>query len=168
MTTGQLNGVLRHLRRAALLGRDLTDGQLLQPFISRRDEAAFEALVRRHGPMVWGVCRRALGNHQDAEDAFQATFLVLARKAATVADRGALANWLYGVARNTARKAKSMNTRRRANERRLADRPRPEAPEEVWQQLLPLLDDELGRLPDKYRIPIVLCDLEGRPIKEAA
>jgi len=88
MATSQISGVIQHLRRAALLrdGAGLTDGQLLTDYLSRRDEAALAALVHRHAPMVWGVCRRVLRNHHDAEDAFQATFLVLVRKAASVAD----------------------------------------------------------------------------------
>ena len=101
MATAQINTVIRHLRRAVLrqdaAGR--TDGQLLTSFIEQKDEAAFEALVRRHGPMVFGVCRRVVGNHHDTEDAFQATFLVLARTASSVRPRERLANWLHGVAR---------------------------------------------------------------------
>jgi RNA polymerase sigma factor (sigma-70 family) len=168
MTTGHLTSFLRRLHRAALSPDGPGDGQLLECFIARRDEAAFEALVRRHGPMVWGVCRRVLRNDADAEDAFQATFLVLTRKAAAVAHRAALGAWLYGVAHNTALKAKSMNDRRRVKERRSAEAPRPDAADEPWRDLLPLLDAELSRLPDKYRAPIVLCELEGRTLKEAA
>src|SRR4029077_869978 len=118
MATGRLAGVMRHLHHAALLqgGVTLTDGELLECYIARRDEAAFGALVRRHGPMVLGVCCRVLGNVHDAEDAFQATFLVLVRKAATIVPRSMVANWLYGVARQTAMKAKVMNTKRRSRE----------------------------------------------------
>jgi RNA polymerase sigma factor (sigma-70 family) len=143
-----------------------TDGQLLGQFLDRRDEAAFAALVRRHGPMVLSVCRRALGNTADTEDAFQATFLVLVRKAASLTARAALGDWLHGVARRTASNAKRGSARRRAKERAMA---RPEAQgEEVRDDWLPLLDEELGRLPEKYRLPIVLCDLEGRTRREAA
>src|SRR5215211_7520610 len=100
METDTTNGILRHLRRSALLrdGGGPTDGQLLDSFIEHRDDDAFAALVRRHGPMVWGVCRRVLRDHHAAEDAFQATFLVLVRKAASVVPREMLANWLHGVA----------------------------------------------------------------------
>src|SRR6516164_7684643 len=98
MTT-QMNKVLQHLRGTGLLqeAETRTNGQLLESFVSRREIAALETLVRRHGPMVWGVCRRVLGNHHDAEDAFQASFLVLCRKAASVRPREMLGNWLYGV-----------------------------------------------------------------------
>ena len=135
-----------------------------------KDEAAFEALVRRHGPMVLGVCRRVLRNHHDAEDAFQATFLVLVRKAASIVPREMVANWLYGVAYRTALKARSMIARQRVRERQVTEMPEPEAaePDDCWRDLQPLLDQELSRLPDKYRVPIVLCDLEGKTGKEAA
>ena len=105
----------------------MSDGQLLTCFVGQRDEAAFEALVRRHGPMVWGVCRRTLGNHHDAEDAFQATFLVLARKAPSIKAREALAGWLYGVAYNVAQKARAMTLKRQSRERQVAEMPEPEA-----------------------------------------
>jgi DNA-directed RNA polymerase specialized sigma24 family protein len=105
MATGELNGVIQHLR-AAILPRDgagWTDAQLIAEYIRRRDESALAALVHRHGQMVWGVCRRVLGNHHDAEDAFQATFLVLVRRAESIASPESLTNWLYGVAPRTAR-----------------------------------------------------------------
>jgi RNA polymerase sigma factor (sigma-70 family) len=170
MATGPFGIVVGHLRRAALLqgGADLTDGELLECFLARRDEAAFAALLRRHGPMVLGVCRRVLRNEADAEDAFQATFLVLVRKAASVVPRQRVGNWLYGVAYHTALKARAMNRKRRAHERRAGAMAAPAAPAEDWQQLQALLDEELSLLPDKYRIPIVLCELEGTPLKTAA
>jgi RNA polymerase sigma factor (sigma-70 family) len=118
--------------------------------------------------MVLGVCRRVLRHEADAEDAFQATFLVLVRKAGSIVPRGMVGNWLYGVAQNTARKAKAMNTRTRAREREAGARPKPEAASQDWQQQQLLLDQGLQSLPDKYRAPIVLCDLEGKSIKEAA
>jgi RNA polymerase sigma factor (sigma-70 family) len=147
----------------------LTDGQLLGCFIERRDEAAFEALVLRHGPMVLGVCRRVLCRVHDAEDAFQATFLVLARKAASLCARELVGNWLYGSAYRTALEARARRARRRARERQVEDMPESHVePEPAWRELLPLLDQELHRLPDKYRVPTVLCELEGKSRKEVA
>jgi RNA polymerase sigma factor (sigma-70 family) len=151
-------------------GGGLTDGQLLECFVRRRDEAAFEALVRRHGPMVLGVCRRVLRSHEDAEDAFQATFLVLVRKASAIGQRHLLGNWLYGVAYRTALDARAAAARRRARERQGGPMPEPEAAggAEDGRDLRALLDQELNRLPDKYRVPVVLCDLEGRTRRNAA
>jgi RNA polymerase sigma factor (sigma-70 family) len=171
MATGQMSGVVKHLRRGAILGdgAGLSDGQLLECYITGRDQAAFAALVRRHGPMVWGVCRRVLAGHHDAEDAFQAAFLVLARKASAVVPRELVANWLYGVAYNVALKARAGALRRRTRERQVTAMPEPKVVEhDVWRDLGPLLDRELNRLPDKYRVPVVLCDLEGKSYKEAA
>jgi RNA polymerase sigma factor (sigma-70 family) len=168
MATGQLTDVLRHLRRLTLAREAgaLTDGQLLERFLSRGEEAAFEALLRRHGPMVLGVCRRILHNADDADDAFQATFLVLVRKAGSVVPREAVGNWLYGVAYRTALKARELLGKRRAKERNMAKRVAVEYP--AWDELRPLLDQELSRLPDKYRLPVVLCDLEGKKRKDVA
>ena len=168
MTTNALGGLLRQLRRVNLPQDSLTDRQLLEDFLSRHDEVAFAALMRRHGPMVWGVCRRLLPNEADAEDAFQATFVILVRKAASIAQRGAVGNWLYGVAHRTALKAKAMNRKRLAKEQAAGAISRRATEEEVWQELLPLLDEELSRLPDRYRTVIVLCDLEGLTAREAA
>jgi RNA polymerase sigma factor (sigma-70 family) len=172
MATSSMHWVIQHLRKAALLreGAERTDGQLLEGFVSRRETAALEVLVQRHAPMVWGVCRRIVENHHDAEDAFQATFLVLVRKAAAIMPRRMVANWLYGVARQTALKARATRAKRQARERQVANMPEPEAVErqDLWPALRPLLDEELSRLPDKYRVAIVLCDLEGKTRKEAA
>ena len=169
MASSQLNGVRRHLRRAAgPQGGTLTDGQLLERFLAAREEAAFEALLKRHGPMVLGLCRRVLHQEQDAEDAFQATFLILVRKAASVVTRESVGSWLYGVAYRTALKAREATARRRAKEKQMA---RPEAllpPDGPWCDLRLLIDRELSRLPEKYRQPVVLCDLEGHTQKEAA
>jgi RNA polymerase sigma factor (sigma-70 family) len=170
MATSQVNEMIEHLRGAVLRdGAGLTDEQLLERYISRRDEPALAALVRRHGPMVWGVCRRVLHNHHDAEDAFQATFLVLVRKAASIASRELLASWLYGVAYQTALKARATAARRGTRERQVTDMPEPEVVERhLWHDLQPVLDQELSALPDKYRAPIILCDLQGKTRKEAA
>jgi RNA polymerase sigma factor (sigma-70 family) len=171
MANSRINDLIQHVR-GTLLGRDgagFTDAKLLEWFVSGHDEAAFTAIVRRHGPLVWGVCRRLLRSHHDAEDAFQATFLVLARKAASIASRALLANWLYGVAHRTALKAKSRAARRQARERQVAQMPEPKAIDrDLWGGLELVLDQELSRLPDKYRNAIILCDLEGKTRKQAA
>jgi RNA polymerase sigma factor (sigma-70 family) len=171
MAIGPMSEFLQNLRRATLRRDEagLTDGQLLDAYVRDREEAALAALVRRHGPMVWGVCRRVLGNDHDAEDAFQAAFLVLVRKAASIVPREKVANFLYGVARQTAGKARAMGVRRKAREKQVEDMPESATREpDEGHDLLPLLDQELSRLPDKYRIAIVLCDLEGKTYKEAA
>ncbi len=170
MPAGPLSKAIQDLRQSMLPeGEGLNDGQLLDHFIERRDETAFAALVRRHGALVWGVCRRVVGHHHDAEDAFQATFLVLARKAASVRPRHLVPNWLYGVAQRTALKARSAAGRRGMREKQVLTMPEPEpGPADPWQDLEPLLDQELARLPDKYRVAIVLCDLQGKTGKEAA
>ncbi len=171
MANSPMSKFLQNLRRASLRRDEagLSDGQLLDAYIRDREEAAFAALVRRHGPMVWGVCRRVLGDERDAEDAFQAAFLVLVRKAASIVPREKVANWLYGVARQTAVKARAMAVRRKVREKQVKTMPEPAAPEQDnGHDLLPLLDRELSRLPDKYRTAIVLCDLEGKKHKEAA
>src|SRR5262245_49711043 len=148
MATGQLSGALRHLWRGALLpdGGGMTDGQLLEGFLSRRDEDAFQALLRRHGPMVLGVCRRVLGNVHDAEDAFQATFLIFVRKATTIRQRESLASWLHRAAFRAALAAQT--ARQRSPERQVSAMPEHEAPlgGDVWSDLRPLLDRELDRL----------------------
>jgi RNA polymerase sigma factor (sigma-70 family) len=164
--------VIRHLRRAALRGRGEgpTDGQLLGAFVACRDGAAFEALLRRHGPMVLSVCRRVLGDRHDAEDAFQATFLVLVRKAAGLRSRELVGNWLYGVAYRTAMKARAMNAKRRTKERQATELARSSDGQEDWvsKELLGQLDQALARLPEAYRVPVILCELEGRSRKEVA
>jgi RNA polymerase sigma factor (sigma-70 family) len=171
MATSQISEVIQHFRRAVLLrdGAGMTDGQLLDCFLTQRDDAAFAALVQRHSPMVWGVCRRVLPNHHDAEDAFQATFLVLVRKAASIVPREMVANWLYGVAHQTALKARATAARRKGRERQVTEMPEPTVAErDLSPDLQALLDEELSRLPDQYRSVIVLCDLEGKTRKEVA
>jgi RNA polymerase sigma factor (sigma-70 family) len=167
----ELGTVLRHLHRlaAAPPAREPTDGDLVHAFASRRDAAAFADLVRRHGPMVLGVCRHVLGHVHDAEDAFQATFLILARKAATVRHREALAAWLHGVAHRTAMNAKRNLARRRAAERQAPVRTVANpAWDAAWQEVEALLHAEIQRLPEKYRTPFILCHLESRSRAEAA
>ena len=163
--------VLPHLRRLvrSWTAGDLTDGQLLERFRSRRDPEAFAALVRRHGAMVLGVCRRVLNNAHDAEDAFQATFLVLVRKARSIAKQEAVGSWLYGVAYRVAHKARAGAVRRCRHERQAATlAARSSEGEEAGEGLRLVLDAEVSRLPEKYRQPIVLCYFEGRTYAEAA
>jgi RNA polymerase sigma factor (sigma-70 family) len=164
MATG-LRQVLEQLQQAG--GRS-SDKQLLARFVATRDEAAFATLVRRHGPMVLGVCRRLLHDFHDAEDALQATFLVLARKAASLVVGDSLGCWLYGVAHRAALEAREFNARRRAREVPMKDVPHPQVTPGEVQDWRPLLDRELSLLPEKYRAAIVLCDLEGRTRKDAA
>lgn len=162
---------LRHLSLSAHDPRP--DGELVERFVRTRDEPAFAELLRRHGPTVYGVCRRVLGNDPDADDAFQAVFLVLARKAGTIRPPGMVGNWLYGVAVRTANKARVMNAKRRAREERAAT-----AREQEMTALLPggrgssdelaVIDAELAALPDQYRAAFVACELNGRSRSEAA
>jgi RNA polymerase sigma factor (sigma-70 family) len=169
MSDGRLSGVLRQLSGTVLREGGLSDGQLLERFLSDRDEAAFEALVRRHGPMVLGVCRRVLGNSHDADDAFQASFLALARKAGTLSSRELVGHWLFAVAYRTAMCARRTASRRRAMEKHLEQLPeRPVIPPESLMDLRAVLDREVSRLPAVYRIPVVLCELEGKSRQEAA
>lgn len=169
MLPSEIDGVMDQLRGLALR-QDCapSDGQLLEAFVARRDAASFEALVRRHAAMVLGVCLRVVGNADDADDAFQATFLVLVRKAASIVPREQVGNWLYGVAYRTALKARSLAGRRRLLERPMTELPQPQATPDDRAELLEWLDRELERLPAKYRLPIVLCDLECRTRRDAA
>ncbi len=167
MATNRLDGILRHLRCAVRPpGSADTDARLLDQYVRHRDESAFESLVRRHGPMVFGVCRRVLANDQDAEDAFQATFLVLVRKAASIGRPGALGPWLYGVAYRTALEARRARAKRRAKEAMAVARP--DAAAESGEDLREVLDRELAALPERYRAAVILCDLQGKERKEAA
>jgi len=161
-------GLRRVLGQLQQTGGGLSDRQLLARFVAARDETAFAALVRRHGPMVLGACRRVLRDYHDAEDAWQATFLVLARKAASLAVGESLGCWLYGVAYRAALEAREFNARRRGREVPMGGVPHPDVAPSEPQDWRPLLDRELNLLPEKYRAPIVLCDLEGRPRREAA
>ena len=150
-------------------GRKQTDGWLLEQFITQRDEGAFALLVERHGPMVLNVCRRVLGDAHEAEDAFQATFLVLALRANAVRRRESLGSWLYGVARRVAAKARAQSARRRVREASAAAVvPVPSAPAVEWTEFRGVLDEELSRLPELYRRPFVLCCLEEKTQEQAA
>jgi RNA polymerase sigma factor (sigma-70 family) len=166
--------LLHHLRRLAGGGSaGSADAELLAHFVAARDGEAFAALVGRHGPLVWGVCRRLLADPRDAEDAFQAAFLVLARRAAAVRPREALAAWLHGVARRVALKARAAAARRRSRQPEgLAGDPPGRRPDPLDQltagELLAVIDEEVRRLPAAYRLPVVLCYLEGRTQEEAA
>ena len=149
MASHQLSGVIQHLRSimSQQHAKDMTDGQLLELFVTHKDEAAFAALVRRHGPMVLAVCRRVLHNLHDAEDAFQATFLVLVRKAASIRPRSLVGNWLYGVAYRTSLEARRAMAKRRAKEKQVSEMPKNETANDIWARLRPVLDQELDRLP---------------------
>jgi RNA polymerase sigma factor (sigma-70 family) len=165
-----LSGLIRNLKTDLTRdGETVTDGTLLERFLGGHEDA-FGALVGRHGPMVLGVCRRLLGNAQDAEDAFQATFLVAVRKADSVRPRDLFGNWLYGVAYRTALEARHRIARRTAREKQMANIPHPlhTDPEAGEEELRHLLDRELSRLPEKYRVPIVLCELQGRSRRDVA
>ncbi len=170
MRSDGLKRTLDHLRQTLASPEESarTDGQLVASFVASRDECAFAALVRRHGRMVLGVCRRVLGHVHDAEDAFQATFLVLARKASSLRNSESVGSWLYGVAYRTALEAKTQNIRRHCRERPLDNVPSPEVPAEEPRYWLPLLERAVSGLPERYRTPVVLCHLEGRSRQEAA
>src|SRR5215469_9886075 len=171
MPGGELCAVLRYLHKAAALRRagGLSDGALLERFTARGEEAAFEALLQRHGPMVLGVCRRVLGDVHEAEDAFQATFLVLVRSARSVGKAGSVGSWLHGVAHRTALKARAARAARRRHERRVAVMAsKADGADVAWAELRQVLDEEVGRLPEACRGPFVLCYLEGKTYDEAA
>ncbi len=171
MTPTPLDAAVRHVRGLLQADRDadLPDRVLLERFATGRDEAAFAALVRRHGPLVLGVCRRVLGQEQDAEDAFQATFVILARKAGSVRKRDALASWLYGVAHRVARKARGRRDREKSQPAPGMTCPPVDPVAEVsWREVCAALEEELARLPEKYRAPLVLCYLEGQTRDDAA
>jgi RNA polymerase sigma factor (sigma-70 family) len=169
MTNGQLDGVWQHIRKLAAEGAGCaSDRELLERFVRDRDEASFAALVERHGPMVFGVCRRVLRHQHDAEDACQAAFLVLARRAASIRNREALGAWLHGVAYRAAASLGRRLARRRAREGPETDVPQPEAGDVTWREVRGIFDEELRRLPDRFRAPLLLCCLEGKTRDEAA
>jgi RNA polymerase sigma factor (sigma-70 family) len=162
--------ILRQVHRLAA-ARELAtpDSELLQRYLAWRDEAAFAALVERHGPMVLGVCRSVLRQRQDAEDAFQATFVVLASRADSIRRRDGLASWLHGVARRVALKARAAGTRRKVLEAKAPPTSAEVMPDELtWSELREILHAELAALPEHFREPLVLCYLEGLTQEEAA
>jgi RNA polymerase sigma factor (sigma-70 family) len=171
MSTAQVGAVLRHLRRlTSTHGEEQQpDRQLLERFARHRDEDAFAALLRRHGPMVLSVCRSVLHDLHDAEDAFQAAFLLLAQKAGSIHQHESLGGWLYRVAYHVAVKAQAGAARRRARERK-TDPPSTADPvlDLSLRELRGVLYEELGRLPENYRAPLVLCYLEEKTLEEAA
>ncbi|HJZ93529.1 MAG TPA: sigma-70 family RNA polymerase sigma factor, partial [Gemmataceae bacterium] len=171
MRTSFLDSVLRGAE--ALAGRNgvgtLADPDLLRQFAADRDEAAFAVLVRRHGPLVWGVCRNLLPTDADAEDAFQATFVALVRSAGTIRRTEALGAWLHGVAYRVAMKARRGAARRKRREAAAAV-PEPDTPvsDATWDELQAAVHEEVCRLPEKLRLPFILCGLQGRPQRDAA
>jgi RNA polymerase sigma factor (sigma-70 family) len=168
MAEAPIRFLLRHLSRgpAAAPKPAPDDAELLERFVCGRDETAFELLVGRYGAMVYDVCRRVLRDDHAAEDAFQAAFLVLARKAATVSRRDALPGWLHRVARRVALRARARVAPRVGRE---FPEPAVEDPDTVlWRDLRTVLDEEIDRLPEKYRLPVVLCYLTGLTTDEAA
>jgi RNA polymerase sigma factor (sigma-70 family) len=163
--------ILGQLQRLFVIGTvtGLSEGQLVARFVQERDESAFEAIVRRHGPMVLGICRRLLNDPQDVEDAFQATFLVLVKKAGSLRDRELLSNWLYGVAFRVATRSRRDRSRRQLRERPVAAEPSMARSDDAdGHELRVLLDAEIRRLPEKFRTPIILCYFEGMTHDEAA
>ena len=161
--------LLPFIHRMSRLPEAPDDGQLLSAFVERRDESAFALMVQRHGPLVYGVCRRWLRESADVEDAFQATFLVLVRRAGTIARPQQLGNWLYGVALRTARKQGFRNLRiRRREEQRGNLASLSVHHRESNLDLGMVLDEELRRLPQKYRLPILLCHAQGLSRREAS
>ena len=170
MAIASVDGFLKRLTRgmAADALRGQTDSQLVKQFLARAEEGAFEAIVRRHGAMVYRVCWRVLRKNQDTEDAFQATFLLLAQKLPTLRKHESLASWLHGVAHRVALQAKGRAAQQRRHEQRAARTAAERPGDPSAEELLAVLDDELVKLPDKWRLPLILCYLQGRTQDEAA
>jgi RNA polymerase sigma factor (sigma-70 family) len=171
MAEHTLNKVLRHIRMLAAVQayRDFADRELLDRFVKEKDESAFTVLIERYGPMVLAACHRLLGNLHDAEDVCQATFLVLARKAASIRQNTALPGWLHGVACRVAGRFKRDRARQQSRERQTPRASARDTASEVsWREIQALLDEELERLPKRYRAPLILCYLDGKTRDEAA
>jgi RNA polymerase sigma factor (sigma-70 family) len=169
--TDTVLAVVRHMSvlAAAQQSQGRTDQELLQDYLLRNDRGAFAALVKRHGPMVLGVCRRQLRSREDADDAFQAAFLLLAQKAATIRKRESLASWLHGVAYRMGQNAKRAAIQRRKHEGKVSPIHQRDPAEDVaWREVQGILDAEVGRLPAAHRAPFLLCFIEGRGRAEAA
>lgn len=171
MANQSLQGVLRQIRRIAAVqtSRELSDRELLERFCGANDEAAFTVLVERYGPVVLSVCRRALGNFHDAEDACQASFLVLARKARSIRKTASVSSWLHRVASSVAANMRRERWRRARREQGIQPAVAQDPAADVsWRELQGALDEELQRLPERYRSPLILCYLDGRTRDEAA
>jgi RNA polymerase sigma factor (sigma-70 family) len=171
MARATLADILQCVRSACAAQdrRDLTDAELLARFRGQREEAAFAVLLERHGPMVLAVCRRMLANAQDAEDAFQATFLILVRRGPAIRKHTSVGSWLYGVARRVAAKLRVQTTARRQRERRSTDMHRTEPLDDLtWAEVRQVLDDEIGRLPENQRVALIHCALEGLSYGQAS
>src|SRR5262249_40901618 len=173
MAEPELAGVLNQLRQSLAAGRGLDDAELLERFVSTGDEAAFELIVRRHERLVFGVCRRILPDFHDAEDAFQGTFLALARKAGSIGRRHSLAAWLHKVAYHVALTLRAKATREAGNSRPVmlaeeaSESPEMKSAAELGE-VKAIIDDELQRLPERFRTPTILCYLEGKTVDEVA
>jgi RNA polymerase sigma factor (sigma-70 family) len=173
MANGRLAPVIRHLRRMVrpAAGEGISDAQLLERFAVQGDEAAFELLMWRHGPMVWGLCRRILQDHHEAEDVFQATMLVLARKAGSIGQYQSIASWLYKVTYRIALRARAGSSKRARFQKQVRQLPAavvlPDT-ESAGGELRQVIDEEVTRLPEKYRAPVVLCYLQNKTNEEAA
>src|SRR5262245_48294968 len=171
MSSAQVGAVLRHIRQLAAAREDheLPDHQLLERFAAQRDDAAFAALLKRHGPMVLGVCRSVLHDLHDAEDAFQAAFLLLAQKAGSIHRREAVSAWLYRVAYHLAVRARASAARRRVLEKRAVTMPPADPVLDLsLREVRAMLLEELEALPEQYRAPLVLCAVEEKSLDEAA
>jgi RND family efflux transporter MFP subunit len=171
MARRSLSTLVRYLRQLtdSAGGNGASDAELLECYVRHRDEAAFELLLWRHGTLVFNVCRRILPREQDAEDAFQATFLAFVRKAASISRRGSIASWLYKVAFRVSLAAKAKARKIAVQETSGCDKQAvAAAADSMWQELRPILDEEVNRLPERLRRPFVLCYLEGKTNEEAA
>jgi RNA polymerase sigma factor (sigma-70 family) len=157
--------ILQHIRRLVAIetASQASDAALLERFVAQRDESAFALLLKRHGPMVLRLARRLVGQEQDAEDIFQATFLLFARKAGSIRKRQSVSSCLYGVAYRLAGRAREQRAHRKAQKRRAAARHAAKPQATAWQDLQELLEDVLAQLPEKYRTPLILCTWRARP-----